>query len=123
MDDWPKFDQMSANYIKLRCRAEKKPCGGTVFVPIDCTEFLVNCSDCGVATNIFNGLKSMEDIDILMTSAGRLLDNGEVDAALRKYITILEKMHETCVPPFKDYILCQQKIRDCLLEYGNRYIL
>lgn len=82
----------------------------------------MNCSDCGVATNIFNGLKNMEDIDNMVATAGRLLDKGEVDAALRKFITILEKMHETCVPPFKDYILCQQKIRDCLLEYGNRYV-
>lgn len=123
-DDWPRFEQLSTNYIKLRCKAEKSVgCTGTVYVPIDCTEFLVNCNECGAATNIFNGLKAMEDIDNMMATAGRLLDNGEVDPALRKYITILQKMHETCVPPFKDYILCQQKIRDCLLEYGNRYIL
>lgn len=124
VEDWPRFEQMSTNYIKLRCRAEKNPCvGGIVYVPIDCTEFLVNCNECGAPTNIFTGLKAMEDIDNMMATAGRLLDNGEVDPALRKYITILEKMHETCVPPFKDYILCQQKIRNCLLEYGNRCIV
>lgn len=122
-DDWPRFDQMSTNHIQLRCKAEKHPCGGTVFVPIDCADFLVNCNDCGMQTNIFNGLKAMEDIDNMMSAAGRLLDNGEVDGALRKYIAILQKMHETCVPPFKDYILCQQKIRDCLLEYGNKYMV
>lgn len=126
VDDWPQFNAMSTNYIKLRCKAgeTKGPvCTGTVYVPIDCSEFMVACNECGVATNIFNGLKAMEDIDNMMATAGRLLDNGEVDNALRKYIAILEKMHDTCVPPFKDYILCQQKIRDCLLEYGNRYIV
>lgn len=82
---------------------------------------MVTCDECGQLTNIFAGLKGMEDIDNMMAAAGRLLDNGETDPALRKYITVLEKMYELCVPPFKDYVLCQQKIKDCLLEFGNRF--
>lgn len=119
-ENWPVYERMSTNYIKLRCKGEKR-CDGTVYVPIDCKDFMVKCNECGQPTNIFTGLKAMEDIDNWMATAERLLGNGETDAALRKYITILAKMQDVCVPPFRDYVLCQQKIKDCLLEYGNRY--
>lgn len=57
---------------------------------------------------------------MIQKTAGRLLQDGSVDKALQKYIDMMNIIDDVMAPPFLDYCNCQQSIKDCLLEYGNR---
>lgn len=53
----------------------------------------------------------------------RLFNEGKIDKALAKYLQMIGIFDEVMAPPFQDYCKCQQAIKDCLLEYGNRIIV
>jgi hypothetical protein len=55
--------------------------------------------------------------------ATRLMDEGNVGQALDKYIVILDLLDNTLAPPFKDFHLCQQAIRHCMLSFGNKSVV
>jgi hypothetical protein len=59
----------------------------------------------------------------MFQTATRLMDEGKVRQALDKYIKILDLLDNTLAPPFKDFHLCQQAIRHCLLSFGNKSIV
>uniref|UniRef100_A0A1B0CSA0 Protein-lysine N-methyltransferase SMYD4 n=1 Tax=Lutzomyia longipalpis TaxID=7200 RepID=A0A1B0CSA0_LUTLO len=118
-ENWPLFADMNNDILRFRCDG-KKDCGALICVPADTNEFMIRCVDCGEFTNILKGLKAMQDIDVMNRTAERLHNSGSVDEAVRKYIEILKTMSDVLVPPFRDYVLCQQNIRNCLLQYGNR---
>lgn len=58
---------------------------------------------------------------MIFRTANRLLETYETSKALLKYLEMLKIMDETLAPPFRDYHLCQQGVRRCMLEFGNRY--
>lgn len=62
----------------------------------------------------------MQDTEILERSAKRLFDEGNTEAALKKYMEMMNIFDEVIAPPFQDYCKCQQAIKECMLEYGNR---
>lgn len=61
-----------------------------------------------------------KDTEILEKSAKRLAKEGRTDDALKKYYEIMRIFEAEMVPPFQDYCKCQQAIKECLLEYGNK---
>lgn len=48
------------------------------------------------------------------------MDEGKVRQALDKYTEILGLLDSILAPPFKDFHLCQQAIRHCMLSFGNK---
>lgn len=60
---------------------------------------------------------------MIFRTANRHLENTEISQALLKYVEMLNIMDESLAPPFKDFHLCQQGIRRCMIEVGNRFIL
>ncbi|XP_059610965.1 SET and MYND domain-containing protein 4 [Phlebotomus argentipes] len=121
-ENWPLFEDMKNDFLRFRCDS-KNDCGKVICVPVETNDFMIRCVDCGEFTNLLKGLKAMQDIDVMNRTAERLHRGGSVDEAVRKYIEILKLMSDVLVPPFRDYVLCQQNIRDCLLEYGNRFVV
>ncbi|XP_063244730.1 SET and MYND domain-containing protein 4 isoform X5 [Bacillus rossius redtenbacheri] len=117
-EDWPLFEEMDPGVIRFRCGAEP-PCRAVVPVPVDTAEFLVRCPSCGGHTNIMKGLKTLQDTDAMFRAAGRLLEGGQTTAALVKFLQVLQLLDETLAPPFRDYHLCQQSVRRCMLSLGN----
>lgn len=59
---------------------------------------------------------------MLFKSATKLHDVGQYELALSKYAEMMNTLDEVLVPPYRDYHLCQQGLRACMLEFGNRYI-
>lgn len=81
---------------------------------------MIQCIQCGEFTNILKGLKAVQDTEIIDKTANRLFKEGKTDEALKKYIEMMNIFDEVIAPPFQDYCKCQQAIKECLLEYGNR---
>uniref|UniRef100_A0A9I3CJN3 MYND-type domain-containing protein n=1 Tax=Anopheles culicifacies TaxID=139723 RepID=A0A9I3CJN3_9DIPT len=120
MENWPLFTEMDPNVIRFRCDGGKI-CPNVLIIPAAVNDFMVKCTECGEHTNIMKGLKSLQDTDMLFKSATRLHASGEYGPALCKYVEMMETMSEVLVPPYRDYHLCQQGLRGCMLEFGNRY--
>uniref|UniRef100_A0A182NUN6 MYND-type domain-containing protein n=1 Tax=Anopheles dirus TaxID=7168 RepID=A0A182NUN6_9DIPT len=120
MENWPLFTEMDPTVIRFRCDGGKI-CSNVLIIPSEINDFMVQCTECGEHTNIMKGLKSVQDTDMLFKTATRLHTAGEYEAALRKYVEMMETMSEVLVPPYRDYHLCQQGLRACMLEFGNRF--
>lgn len=106
-------------FFIFRC-AGKKPCTNVLTIPAECNDFMIQCIECGEFTNILKGLKAVQDTEILEKTARRLYKEGKIDEALKKYLEMMNIFDESIAPPFQDYCKCQQAIKECLLEYGNR---
>lgn len=80
--------------------------------------------DCRPIVKIQNNLISKphikKDTEILEKTARRLVAEGRTRDALKKYYEIMRIFDAEMVPPFQDYCKCQQAIKECLLEYGNK---
>lgn len=63
---------------------------------------------------------SKKDTEILEKTARRLVVEGRTGDALKKYYEMMRIFDAEMVPPFQDYCKCQQAIKECLLEYGNK---
>lgn len=59
----------------------------------------------------------------MFQTATQLMDEGKVKQALDKYIKILDLLDNILAPPFRDFHLCQQAIRRCMLWFGNKSIV
>lgn len=64
--------------------------------------------------------KLLQDTDGLFKSARGQLIAHNVDGALKMFIKILNMLDENLAPPFRDYHVCQQEIRKCMLNLGNK---
>ena len=80
---------------------------------------MVPCSKCGQSTNILKGLKSLQDTDQLFRLASQNLEEGRHEQALKSYLEILKLLDDNLALPVKDYHICQQGVRLCLLTFGN----
>jgi hypothetical protein len=56
----------------------------------------------------------------MFQTATQLMEEGKMRQALDKYIEILVLLDSILAPPFKDFHLCQQAIRRCMLSFGNK---
>lgn len=119
-DNWPILKEMDPTVIRFRCDSGKSVCENVLIIPGTSNEFMIKCTECGESTNILKGLKAIQDTEMLFKTANRLLETGEGNKAVNKYIEMLLIMDETLAPPFTDYHLCQQGIRRCMLEMGNK---
>lgn len=57
---------------------------------------------------------------MLEKSGKRLYSEGKFAEALAKYLEMIDILDDVMAPPFQDYCRCQQAIKDCFLEFGNR---
>lgn len=57
---------------------------------------------------------------MLFKMATRLHENGDLKAAMTKYLEMINLFDDNLVPPFRDYNLAQQGVRSCVLAFGNK---
>ncbi|XP_011314323.1 SET and MYND domain-containing protein 4 [Fopius arisanus] len=116
--NWPLLEDINPKILRFRCESGPS-CGNVLSVNVDINEFMLNCSKCGKSTNIMKGLKALQDTDALFKLASRQLEDGEHNKALKTYLDILKLFDETLALPIRDYHLCQQGVRLCMLPLGN----
>ncbi len=75
------------------------------------------------STNILKGLKALQDTDSLYKTGTKYSEAGKHQEALKSYLTTLNILDETLALPMRDYHLCQQGVRLCMLALGNSSII
>ncbi|KAJ8682719.1 hypothetical protein QAD02_018511 [Eretmocerus hayati] len=115
---WPTLPNIDPTILRFKCDTGPS-CGNILSVNINTDEFMLKCSKCGNSTNILKGLKAMQDTDALYKSATKHSDAGNHEEALKAYLQILKILDETLALPIKDYHICQDGIRTCMLALGN----
>ncbi|CAI6367479.1 unnamed protein product [Macrosiphum euphorbiae] len=115
--DWPTSEQMKTNTsLRIRCIH----CKNAITVTTESMEFAVRCMVCSKTTNLLPVLKVLQDTENKYSVAKRLMDKHNYEKALSEFIALLSLLHKHMVPPFRDYHLCQQGIRQCMLTFGNQ---
>ncbi|XP_008202496.1 SET and MYND domain-containing protein 4 [Nasonia vitripennis] len=115
---WPLLADIDPNVLKFKCETGSS-CGNVLPVNINSEIFMIPCSKCGNSTNLFKGLKAIQDTDAIYKSARKNLELGHHDDALKSFLEILKILDETLALPMRDYHLCQQGVRQCMLACGN----
>lgn len=63
----------------------------------------------------------LQDTEALFNRGEKLLKNQLFKEALDIFIKIMKILDNVLKPPYKDFCLCQQKIRSSMLTLGNIY--
>ncbi|XP_055596096.1 SET and MYND domain-containing protein 4-like [Uranotaenia lowii] len=123
-EDWPLVFNMNPSMVRLKCAGTEGCPNALVFKVEDDRPEVMTCDRCGALTDVSNSLESLMNTDMLnrYQAANNLLDQGEYDKALAKYSAIMTSLDEVLVQPYREYYLCQQGIRRCTIEMGNKYI-
>ncbi|KAF4521656.1 hypothetical protein B566_EDAN009389 [Ephemera danica] len=120
-ENWPLFDDIPADMesgLRLKCGE----CGSGIKMPTaeDNPQIAVSCPICAHKTSILASLAGLAATERQLKSAASKADAGESKVALEEYLEVLKTMEKfLAFPPIKDYILCQQAIRKCMLSFGN----
>ncbi|XP_066591928.1 SET and MYND domain-containing protein 4-like [Prorops nasuta] len=115
---WPILDDLDPTILRFKCETGRF-CRNVLNVRNNTNEFIIPCVKCGKSTNILKGLKLLQDTDQLFRLAADNLEKGLHDRALKNYLKILKLLDETLALPIKDYHICQQGVRLCMLALGN----
>lgn len=107
---------------RFKCPTGSK-CGNVITMKINANRFLMDCPKCQQNINVMKNLKSLQDTDHLRSLAEDHLKRGNIHQALNHYYQVLNILDNVLVLPIKDYHVCQQEVRSCLLTYGNVYQL
>lgn len=59
----------------------------------------------------------------MLKIAQSFFSDGNLSDALDRFLKILHLFEETLMPPFKDYALCQDHIRMCLVALGEDVVI
>ncbi|RZF40765.1 hypothetical protein LSTR_LSTR011282 [Laodelphax striatellus] len=121
LENWPLFEEMDESKMRFKCLTEG--CRSVLNVPVDTMKFMAHCPVCNEHTNLFKGLKSLQDTDAVFRVARTVMLAGDTSRALAKFIELLKMLEETLTPPFKDFHLCQQASRTCMLALGNCHVI
>ncbi|XP_059482634.1 SET and MYND domain-containing protein 4 [Neocloeon triangulifer] len=111
--EWPLFDEIPDDAIRLRCGG----CGAAVKFGEE--QIAATCLVCGHKTSVLASLAGVADTERKMELAKMRALDSSVEA-LDMFIQILEAYNKFLAPPpCKDFVLCQQAVRKCLLQHGN----
>ncbi|BES93949.1 set and mynd domain-containing protein [Nesidiocoris tenuis] len=117
--NWPTIDRMDTSSLRFHC--DNSECDNVIVVPMTMTTFMVNCNKCNKLTNILKGLKVLQDTENLFRLGESYLKSGDIAKALEKFLELQSLLSDTLVPPFRDFYLCQQNVRNCLMALGNSH--
>lgn len=127
-EDWPQFEGMD-NSFRVRC-----PSGGCCErVPLsqDLIEsstsaakkaVSVKCSGCHKRVNVVDALHSVQDAEKDYAQGLDLMEDGKAAAAIPLFCSYVDRLHQIGFPPKKNLHLCQEALRICMADAGNKWI-
>jgi DNA-directed RNA polymerase subunit RPC12/RpoP len=115
-DDWPTFDELTNEAMSFRC----EHCRTFICKADDKMGILFRCGKCGKSVNILKSLKSLHDSEKAYKKALEFLDSGDEETGLGILLQNIALLDTYLMPPFRDFHLCQEHVRKCLLNLGNK---
>lgn len=82
---------------------------------------VVKCKRCGHSTNVLKVLKSLQLTESAFKNAMGLMEAGAIKDAMTAFFSLLEDLDGALQPPYKDFHLCQEFIRRCMLTMGSHW--
>ncbi|XP_030752090.1 SET and MYND domain-containing protein DDB_G0284059-like isoform X1 [Sitophilus oryzae] len=117
MEMWPLFKEMNEAVLRIPCITDGCPFTFTVD-PAD--DPFLNCPYCHNTTGIFPNLKGLMKLEEILPEAEHLLSLHQFDNASKKFFEALELLYKYSRAPHPDFVKVQQRIRVCLLHFGNK---
>ncbi|XP_050428772.1 SET and MYND domain-containing protein 4 [Adelges cooleyi] len=115
--DWPTLDQVEmSRSLRIKCSS----CQNAITVSTESMDFAAKCAVCSKSTNLFKALQVLQDTECKYSNAIAKMDKGDYRKALPEFLALLTLLQQHLVPPFKDYHLCQQAVKKCILSFGNK---
>ncbi|XP_065073690.1 SET and MYND domain-containing protein 4-like [Ochlerotatus camptorhynchus] len=120
---WLTVSAMNPMKVQFKCTAIEGCHNGLMFKKNSLESEMI-CSKCGGSTDVDTSFDLLKKANVSKRykDATRLYAQGKYEKALTIYAAIIISLDEILVPPYMEYHLCQQGIRRCTLELGNRYI-
>lgn len=116
-ENWPLFGDMNMDVFKFRCTTSS--CGNALVVHSDTLTPFITCQSCKKSSNILKSLTYLQETEDSVNRGRMLLDQGQFSTALGVYAESLSKLDTILCPPYRDYIMCQESARKCMLTMGN----
>ncbi|XP_050521268.1 SET and MYND domain-containing protein 4-like [Daktulosphaira vitifoliae] len=115
--DWPLYNEMEmSRSLRIKC----SNCKNAITISSESMDFTAKCNICFKSTNLFEDLKVLQKTESLFSEAKICMGNGDYLKALPILSSLLTLFHKHLVQPFKDYHLCQEAVKKCILALGNK---
>lgn len=116
-EDWPTYENMEGN-DKMSFRCEH--CRTFICKADENMGILFRCGKCQKSVNILKSLKAISESDVKYNQAVKFIDNGKLETGLGILLENISLLDTYLIPPFRDYHLCQEQVRKCMLNLGNK---
>lgn len=116
-EDWPLFDGLTNDLVRLRCPTEG--CEKLHGPPVDPSTAVVACSRCRRRVDLRGPLESVRECERLYARGFAAMDDERAEAALREFLEGADKFHRVAVPPHRDTHLAEIAASVCMADQGN----
>lgn len=116
LQDWPTFDNLTNNAVRFRC----EHCGAYICQMDENMGLLFKCGRCTKPVNILKSLKSLQESESKYKQALEFIQKGDESNGLGILLDNIALLERHLMPPLKDLHICQEHVRKCLLNCGNR---
>ncbi|KAF5303889.1 hypothetical protein FQR65_LT08083 [Abscondita terminalis] len=119
-EDWSLFKDMEDNLIKIPCKNSK--CDNFFFLNENIENPTIKCKDCKSLTNLFPYLKALAELEHILPKAEELYKRSNYQKAMELFLRAMKIYSKNTVPPFPDWIKVQQRLRTCIVSFGNKCV-
>ncbi|CAL8135307.1 unnamed protein product [Orchesella dallaii] len=114
--DWPTFDKLTSEGLRFRC----EHCGAYVSKMDENLGLLFKCRRCAQPVNVLKSLKALQESESKYNQAMKFFENGDESNGLGILLENISLLDRYLMAPYKDLHMCQEHVRKCFLNIGNR---
>ncbi|ENN76352.1 hypothetical protein YQE_07129, partial [Dendroctonus ponderosae] len=114
---WPTVRDMRENELRIPCRNDQCP---YVFLVKGDDDPFLTCPYCENVTGLLPNLRGLMKLEEILPEAEHKLGAAHFEVALRKFAEALDVLFQFSSPPHPEIIKVQQRMRDCMVHFGNK---
>ncbi|KAH0820334.1 hypothetical protein GEV33_002458 [Tenebrio molitor] len=119
-DDWPLFENMDPDQIKLGCQTDNCPFEFTLYKNDFCP--YLQCDYCNSVTKVFPSLRGLAQLSVMLPKAEHLYNAGQTREAMKHFMQSLDILYKYSKPPCPDMVKVQQRLRTLFIHLGNKQV-
>ncbi|XP_067005108.2 SET and MYND domain-containing protein 4 [Anabrus simplex] len=126
-EEWPMFENQTNSSFRLKCTTA----GCKQLLPIPHQNppkgkqkptLMVKCRSCKKQISVEEQLAIMKECEEDYARGLDAMDEGDTTTAIPLFSSYIDRMHAIGSPPHKDLHLCQEALRICMADSGNKWI-